>query len=121
MIKLKKLILVAFSKVEVSYYVVGTTDFVSYFTFGSCLFTIIGFKLVKYADCVLSEEMVMSGRIEDINKLKIQPKDIFVASFPKSGTTWLQQVVYLLLADTENSDEGNYYAMLPTLVVILDW
>ena len=48
----------------------------------------------------------MSGRIEDINKLKIQPKDIFVASFPKSGTTWLQQVVYLLLADTENSNEG---------------
>ena len=76
--------------------------------FGSCLFTILGFKLVKYADCVLSEEMVMSGRIEDINKLKIQPKDIFVASFPKSGTTWLQQVVYLLLADTENSNEGNW-------------
>ena len=88
-------------------FLLGITGFVSYFTFDSCLFTILGFKLVKYADCVLSEEMVLSGRIEDINKLKIQPKDIFVASFPKSGTTWLQQVVYLLLADTENSNEGN--------------
>jgi hypothetical protein len=26
----------------------------------------------------------------------LQDQDIFVASFPKSGTTWLQQVVYLL-------------------------
>ena len=58
--------------------------------------------------CVVLDEAVTSGRMADIYNLKIHPEDIFVASFPKSGTTWLQQVVYLLLND-KNSQQGMYY------------
>ena len=74
-------------------------------------FTFTGFNLVNYKPnpdaptCVVLDEAVTSGRMADIYNLKIHPEDIFVASFPKSGTTWLQQVVYLLLND-KNSQQG---------------
>lgn len=55
-----------------------------------------GFKLVRYKNCVLSDDMVMSGLMEDVARFQARPEDIFVASYPKSGTTWLQQVVYLM-------------------------
>ena len=74
-------------------------------------FPFTGFNLVNYKPnpdaptCVVLDEAVTSGRMADIYNLKIHPEDIFVASFPKSGTTWLQQVVYLLLND-KNSQQG---------------
>ena len=40
--------------------------------------------------------MVLTGLMENIRKFKARKEDIFVASFPKSGTTWLQEVVFLL-------------------------
>ena len=32
------------------------------------------------------------------SRLPVGPKDIFIASFPKSGTTWMQNIVYQLVA-----------------------
>ena len=44
--------------------------------------------------------------IDQIDKMEVQNEDVFVASFPKSGTTWLQHVVLLLYnqysSDTES-------------------
>ena len=50
--------------------------------------------------------MILNGVMEEVLELEIQPQDIFVASFPKSGTTWLQQVVYLLLNEDENEGKA---------------
>ena len=55
-----------------------------------------GLNLCEYKGCVVSEEAVTTGLMEKISNLEVQDEDVFVASFPKSGTTWLQQVVYLL-------------------------
>jgi hypothetical protein len=55
-----------------------------------------GLNLCAYKGCVVSEDSVVSGLMETIANFQVQDEDIFVASFPKSGTTWLQQVVYLL-------------------------
>lgn len=55
-----------------------------------------GLNLCEYKGCVVSTDSVASGLMEDIANFEVQDQDIFVASFPKSGTTWLQQVVYLL-------------------------
>ena len=54
------------------------------------------FRFVSYQGCVLSEEMVMSGLMEKIQNFKARSGDVIVSSFPKSGTTWVQEVVYQL-------------------------
>ena len=60
------------------------------------IFVFSGLNLCEYKGCVVSEEAVTTGLMEKICNLEVQDEDVFVASFPKSGTTWLQQVVYLL-------------------------
>ena len=40
--------------------------------------------------------MVLSGTVEDVANFQLRDSDVIVASFPKSGTTWLQEVVYRL-------------------------
>ena len=72
------------------------------------------FKLAKYKGYVVSQESVLSGVLEKISQMKVQKQDVFVASFPKSGTTWLQQVVYLLY-NPEDSQEENMETKFPYL------
>lgn len=38
---------------------------------------------------------------EDIYNLKIRPDDIFVATFPRCGTTWTQELVWLIQNDLD--------------------
>ena len=52
-------------------------------------------RLVEYRGCVLNKDSVTSGTMDKIRKFKVRPTDVFVSSFPKSGTTWLQEVVYM--------------------------
>jgi hypothetical protein len=49
--------------------------------------------------------MVMSGLMDKVSNFAARKEDIFVASYPKSGTTWLQQVVYLLCTDSNDEEE----------------
>ena len=55
------------------------------------------FRFVRYQDCVLPEEMIGSGSMERIRDFKARSGDVFVSSFPKSGTTWVQEVVNQLM------------------------
>ena len=53
--------------------------------------------------------------MDKIATMPVQNEDIFVASFPKSGTTWLQQVVYLLTNPNSENDEQNMEWKFPYL------
>ncbi len=53
-------------------------------------------SLVRYKDCVLPESFVMSGMMAELEALETRPGDVLVAGFPRSGSIWLQEVIYLL-------------------------
>ena len=73
------------------------------------LFKAKGFKLARYKNCIILEDAVKNGLVESIEKFQLRDSDVICASFPKSGTTWLQQVVYLLMHPDEDGSqkEGN--------------
>ena len=47
-----------------------------------------------------------SGGLDSALEYRPEPDDIFVTSYPKCGTTWLQHVVYLMLNSGEPLAEG---------------
>lgn len=49
--------------------------------------------------------MVLDGTVEKVEAFETRPTDIFLTSFPKSGTTWLQEVVFRLCNQNEDSSE----------------
>ncbi|CAF3200330.1 unnamed protein product [Rotaria sp. Silwood2] len=46
-----------------------------------------------------------------------QPDDIFILTYPKSGTTWMQVILYTLMNDGKafDDDMGDYFARTPFL------
>ncbi|CAF2755760.1 unnamed protein product, partial [Rotaria sp. Silwood2] len=48
---------------------------------------------------------------------KAQPGDIFIATYPKSGTTWMEVIVYSLLNNGKpfDADIGDYLMRTPHL------
>lgn len=52
-----------------------------------------------------------------VQALKARPDDIFVVSFPKTGTTWVQEIVYLIVTglDFQSASERNMEQRFPFL------
>lgn len=50
--------------------------------------------MYKYKDVTLPQFVV--NELENIEKFESTAEDIWVVSFPRSGTTWLQEIVYLV-------------------------
>jgi hypothetical protein len=45
--------------------------------------------------------LIRDGTIKAVANFPVRPDDVFVASFPKSGVTWLQEIVYLIQNDLD--------------------
>ncbi|GFO43026.1 sulfotransferase [Plakobranchus ocellatus] len=54
----------------------------------------------KYRDYFLTMEHL--ERMKDVPSFEVREDDIWIVAFPKSGTTWIQEIVYLVMnnADT---------------------
>jgi len=74
-------------------------------------------RFVKYKNCVLIDEMFKSGVMERLSSFQARPGDVFVASFPKSGTTWLQEVVYQIYLKSCNQVEENLIGVLKSFEI----
>lgn len=61
---------------------------------------------INYNGCLLTERY---KRIADqIDNFKVNNSDIWVTSFPKCGTTWLQEMVYLIATDCDYENAKSY-------------
>ena len=49
---------------------------------------------------------VTQKMIDDLRWLPLREQDVFVVTFPKSGTTWMQQVVKLIHGNGEDNDQN---------------
>lgn len=68
----------------------------------------------NYKGCFLAE--IFKNFAEEIDNLKVNNSDIWVTTFPKSGTTWLQEMVYLIATDCDfNSAKENITERFPFL------
>jgi hypothetical protein len=62
---------------------------------------------------------IMSDNLERIKTLETRPDDVFIVTFPKSGTTWIQEMVYVIRHDC-NFDKA-YAEVLDTRVPFLEF
>ena len=51
---------------------------------------------VNLVDGIPFPPFVDQRRIDELREFKLYPDDLFVVTYPKSGTTWLQQIVKLI-------------------------
>ncbi|KAG8430220.1 hypothetical protein GDO86_018231 [Hymenochirus boettgeri] len=54
---------------------------------------------------------------ENVEKFQARPDDILIATYPKSGTTWISEIVDRILSgeDTDRSQRGAIYERVPFL------
>lgn len=48
---------------------------------------------------------ILQERVDELKKLKLYPDDVWIVSYPKSGTTWTQQIVRLIRNNGKKSDK----------------
>lgn len=54
---------------------------------------------------IMLPPFVPASNLEQLGReLEVQPDDIFVATYPKAGTTWMEQVILLLVNGGEQGD-----------------
>ncbi|XP_032786849.2 sulfotransferase 1E1 [Daphnia magna] len=56
----------------------------------------MGSEFYRCKSCIFPGDVVKSGTLKKLESLELKHNDVIVASFPKSGTTWMQEIVYLI-------------------------
>eukprot|EP01064_Diplonema_japonicum_P015398 TRINITY_DN2312_c0_g1_i2.p1 TRINITY_DN2312_c0_g1~~TRINITY_DN2312_c0_g1_i2.p1 ORF type:complete len:325 (+),score=105.93 TRINITY_DN2312_c0_g1_i2:103-1077(+) len=73
----------------------------------------MGMKLVKMGG-ILHPSFMKKDEVAKVSSgLTLREDEIVVATYPKCGTTWMQQVVLLMLAGGDKSQIGDVFAQAP--------
>ncbi|KAK8738050.1 hypothetical protein OTU49_004373, partial [Cherax quadricarinatus] len=62
-------------------------------------------SVYRYKGHVFPGQLVMSGIFQELPNFRFKSDDVVVASYPKTGTTWVQEIVYMLTHNFQKSDE----------------
>ncbi|XP_022256006.1 estrogen sulfotransferase-like isoform X2 [Limulus polyphemus] len=55
----------------------------------------------SYKGYIIPQNLFLKGIMRDLMGFKVREDDIFVVSFPKTGTTWVQELVYVIATDLD--------------------
>ncbi|XP_038817857.1 amine sulfotransferase isoform X2 [Salvelinus namaycush] len=74
--------------------------------------------LVKYKDYVFAKDMVNAEHIDSLQTFEIRDSDIFLVTYPKSGTIWAQQIITSVCESEMGDIYPNNLEMMPWLEYI---
>ena len=63
-----------------------------------------GFRMYRHRGTITNNFQLQHGIMQQLTEFQGRKADIIVASFPKSGTTWLQEIVWRVTHHTEMTD-----------------
>lgn len=61
---------------------------------------------INYNGCFITERYEKFA--SEIENFEVNDSDIWVSSFPKAGTTWLQELIYLIATDFDYENAKVY-------------
>ncbi|XP_042890143.1 sulfotransferase family cytosolic 1B member 1-like [Penaeus japonicus] len=70
-----------------------------------------------YKGCVFPGTILRSGMFEEVLNFEFRSSDVIVSSFPKTGTTWTQEIVYMLTHGCQKTqaEDGTLETRFPFL------
>uniref|UniRef100_A0A674B1B2 Sulfotransferase n=1 Tax=Salmo trutta TaxID=8032 RepID=A0A674B1B2_SALTR len=74
--------------------------------------------LVKYKDYVFAKDLVNAEHIDSLQTFEIRDSDIFLVTYPKSGTIWAQQIITSICESEMGDVYPNNLEMMPWLEYI---
>ncbi|XP_023996331.1 amine sulfotransferase [Salvelinus sp. IW2-2015] len=74
--------------------------------------------LVKYKDYVFAKDLVNAEHIDSLQTFEIRDSDIFLVTYPKSGTIWAQQIITSICESEMGDIYPNNLEMMPWLEYI---
>jgi hypothetical protein len=60
---------------------------------------IIDLTLVNVVDGLPVPKLILQEKVDQLKTMKLYPDDVWIVSYPKCGTTWMQQIVRLIRND----------------------
>ena len=63
------------------------------------------YNLTVLRDGLRVPPMITQKIMDDLQTLSLRESDVFVVTYPKSGTTWMQQIVKLVQRNGEDDDQ----------------
>ncbi|KAL0972734.1 hypothetical protein UPYG_G00194080 [Umbra pygmaea] len=71
--------------------------------------------LVKYKDYIFAKDMTTAEYIDSLQTFEIRDSDVFLVTYPKSGTIWAQQIITSIYEKEISDDYPNNLEMMPWL------